>query len=199
MILTPHPTKERLITVAVSMMDGDRPDKVHIDEVLLLSGISKGSLYHHFNDFSQLIESALIRRFSIFVDTSIGLIEKITNDSNSKEQFLNSLRTFMGATQNSDLSANHFERARALGMAGSNPRFRGALAVEQDRLTSALENLFREAQDRGWLSTRFDPRAGAVLMQACTFGQVINDVSDTQYNNDDWVELIDLILDRVFS
>jgi hypothetical protein len=103
------------------------------------------------------------------------------------------------ATQDPSLSANRFERARALGMAGSNLRFRSALAVEQDRLTSALEDLFRESQNRGWLSTKFNPHAGAVLIQAYTLGQVINDVSDTPYNNDDWVALIDLILDQVFS
>lgn len=181
------------------MLDGDRPDKVQIDEVLLKSGISKGSLYHHFNDFSELIEAALVRRFSIFVDASIGLIEKVMNESQSREEFMAGLRFVTRATQNPDLSANRFERSRALGMAGSNLRFRNALAVEQDRLTSALEDLFRESQNRGWLSIRFNPRAGAVMIQAYTLGQVINDVSDTQYSNDDWVELIDLMLDRVFS
>jgi AcrR family transcriptional regulator len=196
---SPHPTKERLISVTMSMMDGERPDKVHIDEVLLESGISKGSLYHHFNDFSELIEAALIRRFSILVDASIGLIEKVVHESKSKEEFLDGLRLVTRATQDPTLSANRFERARALGMAGSNLRFRSALAVEQDRLTSALEDLFRESQHRGWLSTQFNPRAAAVMIQAYTLGQVINDVSDAKYNNDDWITLIDLMLDKVFS
>ncbi len=183
----------------MSMMDGERPDKVHIDEVLLESGISKGSLYHHFNDFSELIEAALIRRFSILVDASIGLIEKVVHDSKSREEFLDGLRLVTRATQDPALSANRFERARALGMAGSNLRFRSALSVEQDRLTSALEDLFRESQHRGWLSSRFHPRVAAVMIQAYTLGQVINDVSDAKYNNDDWIGLIDLMLDQVFS
>ncbi len=181
------------------MMDGDRPDKVHIDEVLLQSGISKGSLYHHFEDFSELIEAALIRRFSILVDASIGLLEKVVHDSTDREEFMAGLRYVTRATQDPSLSANRFERARALGMAGSNLRFRSALAVEQDRLTGALEDLFRESQNRGWLSTKFNPHAGAVMIQAYTLGQVINDVSDNSYNNDDWVALIDLMMDQVFS
>jgi AcrR family transcriptional regulator len=199
MARSPHPTKERLITITMSMMDGDRPDKVHIDEVLLQSGISKGSLYHHFEDFSELIEAALIRRFSILVDASIGLLEKVVHDSTDREEFMAGLRYVTRATQDPSLSANRFERARALGMAGSNLRFRSALAVEQDRLTGALEDLFRESQNRGWLSTKFNPHAGAVMIQAYTLGQVINDVSDNSYNNDDWVALIDLMMDQVFS
>lgn len=199
MTKSPHPTKERLILVTMSMMDGDRPDKVHIDEVLLKSGISKGSLYHHFDDFSELIEAAMIRRFSFLVDASIGLIDKVVHDSQDREQFIAGLRHVTRVTQDPNLSANRFERARALGMAGSNLRFRSALAVEQDRLTSAIEELFRESQHRGWLSMQFNPRAGAVMIQAYTLGQVINDVSDNSYSNDDWVALIDLILDRVFN
>jgi AcrR family transcriptional regulator len=196
---TSHPTKERLISVTASMMDGERPDKVHIDEVLLVSGISKGSLYHHFQDFSELIESALTRRFGLFVDASIESIENAINNSKSKEEFIEGLRLVTKATQDPASSANRFERARALGMAGSNLRFRSALAVEQDRLTSALEDLFRESQNRGWLASDFNPRAGAVMVQSYTLGQAINDVSDTKYNNDDWIALIDLMLDRVFS
>jgi len=199
MTRSPHPTKERLISVTISMMDSERPDKVHIDDVLLESGISKGSLYHHFQDFSELIEVALTRRFSILADASVDSIERVVNNSRSKEEFIDGLRLVTRATQTPALAANRFERARALGMAGSNPRFRSALAVEQDRLTSALEDLFRESQNRGWLSTDFNPRAGAVLIQAYTLGQVINDVSDINYNNDDWIALVDLILDRVFS
>ncbi len=44
-----------------------------------------------------------------------------------------------------------------------------------------------------------DARAGAVMISAYTLGQVINDVSELKYNNDDWIALVDLILDRVFS
>ncbi len=182
----------------MSMMDGERPDKVHIDEVLLESGISKGSLYHHFQDFGELIEVAMTRRFSALVDASVDSIESVINNSKSKEEFIDGLRLVTRATQDPALAANRFERARALGMAGCNLRFRSALAVEQDRLTSTLEDLFRESQNRGWLSTDFNPRAGAVMIQAYTLGQIINDVSDVNYNNDDWIALVDLMLDRVF-
>ncbi len=185
--------------VTASLMDGERPDKVHIDEVILESGISKGSLYHHFQDFSDLIEAALIRRFSIHVDRNIEMIERLLVNSSNKEDFIEGLKGVTRATQDPALAKNRFERARALGMAGSNLRFREALSVEQDRLTSALEDLFRESQNRGWLASGYSPRAGAVMIQAYTLGQAINDVSDTKYDNEDWIALVDQMLDRVFS
>ncbi len=81
MTRSPHATKERLICVSMSMMDGGGPDKVHIDEVLLESGISKSSLDHHFKDFSELIEAAMTRRFSILVDASIESLETVLNSA----------------------------------------------------------------------------------------------------------------------
>jgi|GEM_PF-1030319 hypothetical protein len=37
------------------------------------------------------------------------------------------------------------------------------------------------------------------MIQAYTLGQAINDVSDTKYDNEDWIALVDQMLDRVFS
>ena len=196
---TPHPTRERLIEVTMSMLDGDHPDKIHVDEVLLVSGISKGSLYHHFNDFGDLIEEALIRRFTLFVDQSIAAITQLMNAATTKEEFVAGLKKVTRLTQDPARYANRFERARALGMAGNNDRFRNGLAQEQDRITAALEDLFRESQNRGWMVPDFDPRAAAVLIQAYTLGQVINDVATVQYDNESWIALIDRIVDRVFS
>lgn len=196
---TPHPTRERLIEVTMSMLDGDHPDKIHVDEVLLVSGISKGSLYHHFNDFGDLIEEALVRRFTLFVDQSIAVITQLMNAATTKEEFVAGLKKVTRLTQDPARYANRFERARALGMAGNNDRFRNGLAQEQDRITAALEDLFRESQNRGWMVPDFDPRAAAVLIQAYTLGQVINDVATVQYDNDSWIALVDRILDRVFS
>lgn len=63
----------------MSMMGGDRPDKSHIDEVLLASGISKACPCLHFNDLSEPIEAAMVRRLSILVEASIGSIEEVAN------------------------------------------------------------------------------------------------------------------------
>lgn len=194
----PHPTKERLINVTVELLDGERPDKVHVDEVLLTSGISKGSLYHHFEDFGDLIEAAHVRRFSVSVDESIDMISRLLRSVETKEDLVNGLRQVTRATQSPMNSRNRIERARVLGMAGSNPRFRAVLGIEQERLTISLRELFEIAQGRGWMSSDFDPHAAAVLVQAYTWGTVIDDISPTHMNRENWVVLIDRIIDCVF-
>jgi AcrR family transcriptional regulator len=194
-----HPTKDRLISTVVVMLDGDHPDKINVEDVLLQSGISKGSLYHHFDDFTHLIEAALVRRFAHTVDESIGALSAVVMSSESKEDFFAGLEVVTRDTQSAGRAAWRFERARALGMAGWNPRFRDSLGHEQHRLTSGLADLFREAQSKGWMNSQFDPQAAAVLIQAYTLGQVLDDVDDHSMDREQWVQLINRITVQVFS
>ena len=196
---TLHPTKDRLIATVVLMLDGDHPDKINVEDVLIQSGISKGSLYHHFDDFTHLIEAALVRRFSRNVDESIAFISSVVTSAHSKDEFLAGLERVTRATQSAEFAPMRFERARALGMAGWNPRFRESLGSEQHRLTVGLTDLFREAQSKGWLNSQFDPHAAAVLIQAYTLGQVLDDVDENSMDREAWIQLINRIMYQVFS
>lgn len=103
------------------------------------------------------------------------------------------------ATQDRELSANRFDRARMLAMAQYNLRFRAKLAEVQDKLTEALTECFAQAQEKGWLNTDFQPRTGAIFIQAYTLGKLVDDVSQTPMDDADWENLITLIAERALA
>jgi AcrR family transcriptional regulator len=188
---TPHPTRERLIATMADLLDKKAPEQINVDEVLNVSGISKGSLYHHFEDFSDLLEVAYLRRFAAYVDLSSDSIAEIIATSTSRDELLNGLREITRRTQAPDLASLRLERLRAIGLAGGNERFRARLAVEQQRLTDALADLVREAQVKGWCRPDFDPHVIAVFIQAYTLGRVLDEISESPIDNDQWVAFID--------
>ena len=57
-----------MIETVVNLLQTQSVDEINSDQVLEISGISKGSMYHHFEDFSDLIEHAQVARFASFVD-----------------------------------------------------------------------------------------------------------------------------------
>lgn len=194
-----HPTRERLVMTVVTFLDDRDASRITVDEVLNESGISKGSLYHHFDDFSDLIEAALVRRFARTVDWSITSITTAISESRSRDDLLKALRRVTEETQHADLRPVRAERLRAIGLATTSERFRAALAVEQQRLTSALADLWRETQDRGIFTRDIDPYAAAVFIQAYTLGQAVNDITDEQMSVDAWIDMIDRITRLAFA
>ena len=172
-----HPTRERLLLTTVELMDTENPEKVGVEMVLEKSGISKGSLYHHFEDFPSLLEAALVYRFHRVVDSSIALIANTVATATTREEFFADMEKVTAITHSREMTAIRFERARALGHAGTSERFREAHGVEQQRLTLAFADLVREAQNQGWVTSDIDPMAAAVFIQAYTIGKLIDEVT----------------------
>ena len=194
-----HPTRERLLLTTVELMDTENPEKVGVEMVLEKSGISKGSLYHHFEDFPSLLEAALVYRFHRVVDSSIALIANTVATATTREEFFADMEKVTAITHSREMTAIRFERARALGHAGTSERFREALGGEQQRLTLAFADLVREAQNQGWVTNDIDPMAAAVFIQAYTIGKLIDEVTAEPVDEQEWLKLIHRMVERTFT
>lgn len=185
-----HPTKKRLLAAAVDFLESLAPENITVDLILQQTGISKGSLYHHFNDFYDLINTAMMSSFSDSVDESIDALSSIVLKSHDVDDFLFGLRQVTESTQSAATRVARFRRARLLALAEERPDLHRQLAAQQARLTSALAALFVEAQVKGWIRKDLDPMACAVFIQAYTFGKIIDDIVESPIEADDWCNLI---------
>jgi AcrR family transcriptional regulator len=191
-----HPTKVVLIKTVVEMMNTKQVTEITSEDVLKESGISKGSLYHHFEDFNDLLEHALIYRFTLSVDRSIEMLTQVLTTKN-REEFLEGIHQVTLNTQSVERLSQRKERVIALSAAALNPRMAKSLGREQERLTQALADLFREAKERGWGNPNIDPRTAAVLVQAYTLGKIVDDFTEEHLNHDDWIKVIDDLVEKV--
>ena len=183
-------TKDRLINTVSEMLDGSTPQHILVEEVLAASGVARGSLYHHFGDFPALIEATLVRRFIVGVDYSNAIITDITATSTSAAEFFARMYEMSADTQHPNRAHRRAERARELGMAHSNERFRALLSVEQERLTNNLVDAVEVAKEKGWVRNDLDSRAIAVFLQAYTLGRAVDDVAVTKVDPEAWNTLI---------
>lgn len=194
-----HPTQVRLIETVSTMLDGKSPYEVLIENVLRESGVSRGSLYYHFGDFQALIERTLVIRFSRGVDETIEMMNHIASTAQSQDEFWTWMHDVTVYSQSADLAPRRAERARVIGMAGSNERFRTLLAAEQDRLTAEIIQIITQVQSKGWVRADASPHAVALFIQAYTLGRVLDDVSDNKVDPEEWAGLIRLVTSTLKS
>jgi AcrR family transcriptional regulator len=194
-----HPTKRALIETVLDQLKTTKPADLTSELILEKSGISKGSLYHHFEDFDDLIETAQVIRYAAYVDQSIHLLTKVFQTAKNRDDMVAELKKVTRFTQSPELMPQRMDRATSISLANSNPRMLKKMNAEQDRLNEALIDIFREARDRGWISKEVDLHAGALFIQAYTLGIIINDVSGKKVEPEAWNELIDMFLERIIA
>ena len=191
-----HPTKTALIEATRELLESHPRKEISTEQILTKSGISKGSLYHHFEDLEELIESATLLRYTEWVDGSIEAITQVLRAVKSPDDVYNSLVAITQQTQSPARKPDRVYRAEVLGAAASSPRLAKNLGAEQQRLTDALADLVRETQAKGFFHEDIDPQVLAVFIQAYTFGKVVDDYSENPMNPDNWNALIDDFLKK---
>ena len=194
-----HPTRVMLVDLAVAELDNMPPEEVTLEAIVSASGLTRGAIYHHFGDFAELIEAALVVRFARSVDESIVTLTQVATSARTREEILAGIAAITAATQDPDRKSIRFARAHVLTLASVNPRLGAALDSEQLRLTDALAGLIADAQEKGWFNREFDPRAAAVLIQAYTLGRIVDDITTEPVDPAEWQRLIMRVIERVFA
>lgn len=182
----------------IGLLDSKLPSEIQTDEVLELSGISKGSLYHHFEDLHDLIETAQVARYGKYVDDSINYISQALQPVKTPDELRAILKIITQKTQKDSLKSVRLERARVLSYADRNLRLQGKLQLEVDRLTDGLEDIMREVMERGIFKKEHSARALAVFIQAYTLGKLVDDFSSKKLPEAEWNALIDHVIDGIF-
>ena len=188
-----HPTASRLLSSAVDVLDCTAPADVTAHMVLALAGASKGSMYHHYRDFDDLMDRACVARFEAAIDSSIADLGPTGGGCPDRRSVpAGADRAGSGDAGASNPLARR-ERAWALGRL-DHAGMRELLGVQQQRLTDAIAGAVHDGQTRGWFRTSLDPHVVAVFLQACSLGQILGEVTSRPISEDAWNDLIALVV-----
>lgn len=185
-----HPTRKLLLDTAARLLESQHPDAVSGQMVLRESGVSHGSLYHHFEDASEVIEIVLINRFFARARGDLEIFGTILENAADKAAWIANSIALTRAVHAPANAPFRMRRVQLLSYAASRPRMLARLAREQSDLTAGFAQVFAAAQKKGWLVPGIDPHAGAVLIQAVILGRVIDDISSEQIAPEAWDHIL---------
>ena len=185
-----HPTKVHLTEAAATLIDEFGSQGFTVEQLLETSNISKGSLYHHFEDFHDVIMQAQVLRFARYVEDDITALTNVLLAASSREDMFGRLDLISRATHDPARSGRRADRIEILAGARHSEKMKNALAPAQARLTGAIADLVREMKAKEFVSENLDPASVAVFIQAYSLGLIVNDVSDQPIDLEEWHAMI---------
>ena len=185
-----HPTKVHLTEAAATLIDEHGSQGFTVEQLLETSNISKGSLYHHFEDFHDVIMQAQVLRFARYVEDDITALTNVLLAASSREDMFGRLDLISRATHDPARSGRRADRIEILAGARHSEKMKNALAPAQARLTGAIADLVREMKAKEFVSENLDPASVAVFIQAYSLGLIVNDVSDQPIDLEEWHAMI---------
>lgn len=186
---TPHPTATRLLDATVELIDESSIDEVNLAMVLERSGVSHGSLYHHFEDFPDLVEQAIVARYVRGLDESLEAIAQLRDCADAAE-FRTRAEQIIIRFHDVDRRAYRMARLETLGSLNGRPRLAAALGrVQRDHLERQAA-LYAEFQERGWARRDVDPLVMSTMTAALHLGRTVDDISDHPVDPEQWTALV---------
>lgn len=187
-----HPTRIQIIEATAAIIKEKGIAGLHMDHVLARTGLTRGAVYHHFQNVDDLVEHALVSVYAEGVDANIAMVRDLLASTGTFVQFREGvLKANLLYAQNRNLRRLRTMRAHVMAATESSATVSAALAVEQQRLTDEYVALIEAARQKGWVRRDIDPVALAVFIQAYSFGVIVDDVSSEHVDADAWARIIE--------
>lgn len=193
-----HPTKRVLVETVSGLLDNRHLGDISVEEVLEASKISKGSLYHHFEDFQELLEVTVVFRYVYWIDASINFLQRRVVPSKTKDELRKALLELTQVTQSDERKGSRAERAQVLAQCHKNSRLSKQMGEATQRLTDAIADVTDEVKNKGLFRESVSSSVLATFIQAYTLGKIVNDHNPKAVKEDEWNAFIMEIVDRTF-
>lgn len=192
-------SRTRLVDAALRTILEHGVDAVRIDDVVAEVGVTKGSLYWHFEDREALVKAALaehIRRLN--AGTITGMSDAL-EESLGKDDYLARVATFVADPYDDAQVRERWGRLAILVETRNHPELVEMMRDVQGRNLEVFVELMVQAQKAGVLRQDLDPRAVAVALNAMYLGSNIIDVlGEHAPEPEAWWRLITLFLEVLF-
>ena len=196
-VRTPSSTREGILLATRELLEERGPRGVRLEDVLRDAHVSKGAVYHHFDDFDALVEEAQLTWYRDLVEDDIESMRRLVEASDAE-----GLRAAIAATTRAAYDqTRRSQRANRImilaGVAFGSEELRRGYAALQRRLNDALAGVIADAQSRGLIRDTLDASALAAMLFALTFGRAFNELADVNVDPDADSALLLALLDDV--
>lgn len=160
---------------------------VRVQEISSETGVSIGSIYHHFGDREGLIRAAYVRQFGESVSADIERLKvwsaTVTSVEDLRIRYHEMLSFLAGYYEMMPVA----ERAAIVGSAVTRSDLRAAIAESHTKLTDGLTQVMQNLADANILKEHISPRAAAQVVLGLLHGRVLTEIdNDKSVSLEQW-------------
>jgi len=190
-------TRERVLDVVLMQLEAGGEAAVRIEDVRERSGVSIGSIYHHFGDREGLIVAAQLHRFARYAEAEIAALSDIVERSLDIDQFRTALRSLTLHTDDAIRVAERWARVAVLGSTVGREELTSEVRRIQTRLTDEFQAHVAQGQARGFFRSDLDPRAIALFVEAYSLGRALNELDERPVSEQQWEQVVWAAIDAL--
>lgn len=191
-------TVSTVIEATIRAIEAGGEASVRIDEILSQTGISKGSLYHHFGGREGLIAAARVTQFSRFVAEDATNIRDALTQTSTYGEFIEAASSLVRIGSGIEREQARLNRLSVIASSYGRPELRESLALQQHIHTETIADAVRYGQKMGWVRTDVDARAIAVFVQGYNLARVLLDIDTEPVSTSDWEQVVRVALGSFF-
>lgn len=187
-------TMETLIEFGIAELKRSGSIDFNLENVLRESGVSRGSLYHHFGSRHGLISHCEAQLLKESLKSENELIRLLIESDKSGEELFTMLSAFI-RTMGSDAMLNQRgRRIRTIAASMEDDNLRAMLADSQIKGSQYLADSYEIAKQQGLIKPKVEIETIVYLTQAMFLGRVLVDITEREDLSDSINEAIVLVL-----
>lgn len=191
-------TVATVIEATIRAIEAGGEASVRIDDILQETGISKGSLYHHFGGREGLIAAARVTQFSHFVAEDAKNIRDILTKTSTFQEYIAATAALVQIGNDPERARARLNRMAVIASTHGRPELRDSLAIQQHSHTEAIAEAVRYGQEKGWIRGDVDARAVAVFVQGNNLARVLLDIDTEPISTENWEQVLRVAVGSFF-
>ena len=192
-------SRQGLIDAALDIIVANGIDALRIEDVCERVGVTKGSLYWHFQDRQGLIREALFEQLRRLSAEQIEALDEAIDSGASRDEYLMRVAGTLVDPFDPEEAEARWQRWEMLATTRRDPELRDVMADLQRRHQRYLVSIMSKAQERGILRRDVDPAAVAAAINALALGSNnLSFLAEDGPTPEAWNGLILLLIDLLF-
>ena len=183
-------TRERLLEVAIRIINEKGEAGVRIDELLREVDVTAPTLYHHFGSREGLIVEAQAQRF--FTSSQVGIPEIIEafEKSSSQDDLRDAVRLAVSYRGDASRIEHRLQRLNSLGAAYARPELAARIVEIHESFVRDIATAMRPFQERGLIRSDIDLEMVIAWYNGALLGGLLVELGPSTLRTSSWSDIM---------